>query len=344
MRGSGRRLPSARSCVVIAVLAVASGLLATAGCSVLLDWNGYTGGSAPGVDGGNYLLTCGTHQVCAPVPPTGWTGPVAFAEVASDAGAPTCSGSYMPTFQGSAGLDVPPPVCNCTCSPPTGQTCPLPQVSFFSDSNCATPCGTPAMLSNSTCPTVPSGCTSEEVAAVTPQGGSCSPNFSETLPGTTWARESTACVPSGDVSQGSCSAGNFCLPSPPSSFTFCVSQPGIASWCPDGSTYSQGPFHEYADRTLTEGRGCTNCSCGDPADASCDQVPGFLYITNCTIPTIPFATPLACTPMAGSGNGLPRATALPAGSAHAGQCAPMGGVPQGSATPNGTATSFCCAL
>jgi hypothetical protein len=334
---------------ILGLLAFATaGIMSTEACSVLLDWTGYTGtgggaGAEGGADGGGYLLTCGMNLRCAPAPPPGWTGPVAFGEVSNDAGTPTCGDSYSMAFKGSAGLEVPPAVCNCSCSVPTGATCPMPAVSFFSDSSCTAACGTPVTLSTSSCPDVPSGCSALQIASASPQGGSCSPTTNETFPPATWSRQSVECFPVPATSQGSCSAGNFCLPAPPASLAFCVSQPGVAAACPNGSSYNQGPFVEFSGVSMTESRRCSDCGCEPPTGATCDQPTGFSYISNCGIPTVPFSTPSACAPAGSSSpNGLPKANPLPL-TVHGGQCAPTGGVPAGTVTPDDTPTSFCCA-
>ena len=333
---------------------MAGAVLSTEACSVLLDWTGYTGGgggrgSADGGSdgGGGYLLTCGMNQFCARAAPSGWTGPVAFAEVAADAGAPTCGDSYSIAFHGAAGLNVPSAVCECSCSAPTGVTCPMPAVSFFSDPGCAMPCGAPAPLDTSTCVMAPNGCNTLdagtgvvhlalEVATAVPTGGACSPSTAETLHPATWARRSLECIPTNTPDQGSCSAGAFCLPAAPTSLSFCIGQAGVATQCPSGSGYMSGPFVEYADPlTLAEGRSCSNCGCDPPADAGCSQPTGLLE-SNCTIPNIPFL-PSQCF----AENGVKGITA--ASVTTSGKCTPTGGLAVGTVTPLSSTMSFCCA-
>ena len=328
---------------------VALGTAATASmaaCSVLLDWTGYTGETEAGStfvpDSGTYRVTCGPSQYCAPPPPPGWTGPVAFADVAADAAAPACGAAYSLRFRGSAGLNFPPAICTCSCSPPMGTTCPMPEVAYFSDSNCMNACGTPTTLSNCSAP--PAGCSALKVASAMPEGGSCSPTdagVTMTVPPATWSRQSLECVPSATPEGKSCGAGELCLPAPPPSLGFCVSQAGAATECPAGSGYTQGPFVEYPS-AKAEGRTCSDCLCDPPTGGSCTQPGGFIVDSQCATPAAIPLVPSHCFPSTVDPIGVGAKTYSPATVASAGACAART-LAGGTVTPAGAATTFCCA-
>jgi hypothetical protein len=65
-----------------------------------------------------------TSYACVPPVPSGWTGPF---ELFEGTKAPASCGADYPTqaYAGTAGIQVPQAVCNCTCNPATGQTCTL---------------------------------------------------------------------------------------------------------------------------------------------------------------------------------------------------------------------------
>jgi hypothetical protein len=325
----------------VRVVVLAACALSIGACSVLLDWNGYTDGTdadaASTADGPRYLLTCGTNKFCAPAAPSGWSGPVVFAEFDGTATPPSCGNDYSTRFQGKAGLDAGPAVCTCSCSDPTGVTCPMPKVDFFSDNSCSTPCGNPMPLNTSACVAPPTNCTNLEIEATVTTGGSCMPtSVGMTVPPSAWTRQSLACAPMAVPDQGTCSSGEFCLPGAPSSLSYCVSQAGKAASCPANSAYTQGPFVEYSGN-VTDTRACSPCGCSPPDGGTCSPPQGLIFDKMCNIPAgPPLISPMGCSLATGL-------TAVMASSLRtSGQCASTGGAPQGTATPSDPPTTFCC--
>jgi hypothetical protein len=318
------------------IAAGAGAVLSLGACSLLLDWNDYTGGEGGSDAGPAPPPTCGQDEFCAPAPPAGWNGPVAFGEVAADAATPACGDNYTAGFLGKSILDVPEAGCSCTCGAPTGVSCPTPSMAFYSDPTCATPCGTPAPIDGSSCPTTASGCSAMEMPVAMPEGGSCSPTTDAMFPPATWERQALECVPSTTPDAGSCTAGSYCLPAAPTALGYCVTQTGKASSCPSGP-YSRGPYVEYSG-DLTEERTCSDCTCGPPDGGTCNQPAGFLENQSCDIPSLPWA-PGACVPFPGQSAVKAVATAS---LASPGKCTPSGSKPGGTVLLPALVQSFCC--
>jgi hypothetical protein len=342
-----------------ALLAVTA--LGGAGCSVLLDWNDFTGGSGDGgtgdgsiADGGvdtgavgdggaSEAATCGTAMQCTPSAPTGWSGPVAlFVAPAAQGTPPACGAAYAatPAFDGNAGLGTTSATCSpCACGAVTGVTCSPPVMTFYVDTSCGSPAFGTQTLTTSCEPTTYIGASAVTVSGPTAGGGACTTTGgTATITAPAWTTVARACAPaSAPSSSPSCAAGEVCAPAPASPFgsAQCVMQPGMATMCPAG--YSTGPQVLYAG--VDDQRGCTACQCTDPTGATC-TLPSPAIDTECPSPsggTLPApATCSAFTP--------PDTVKLAASPtvADAGSCALAdGGMPTGTATATG-ATSFCC--
>src|SRR6185312_3269904 len=97
--------------------------------------------------------------------------------------------------------------------------------------------------------------------------------------------------------------------------------------------------------SATDTRACTACTCEAPGTASCGYGGlgpiDFRYNfdgMNCTIvPAGGFSIPSACSPL--NGQGLQTSSAP---DYDAGHCFVDGGLPQGTVTPTGAPTTFCC--
>jgi hypothetical protein len=140
-----------------------------------------------------------------------------------------------------------------------------------------------------------------------------------------------------ETTQGSCAAGSFCLPTAPPSLTYCVTQTGLASACPDGG-YTVGPFVEYSG-SGTEARGCSDCACDPPEGTLCAQAFGSVVDTNCNLPaTYPWVT-ATCNLLPGQ-SGVK--TLKTASVSSAGKCPPTGGKPNGAMALPSVVQTFCC--
>jgi len=351
--------------------AAVTGAVTACACSVLLDWNGYTGGTA-GLDGGlldgealdgsldedaapgkdsaggpPVLVDCGAGAVCSAAAPSGWNGPLALYEGAL-ASVPACGAGYMsaPVFEGNAGLSAPPLTCSpCTCSDPSGGTCSDPLVSFYSDGQCQNPCGTSSALASAACVMTPSCGIAYQITATTPVGGACAHGGGGVAfrPPVTWSKRARACAPAATAQPGSCSAGLLCLPSPQTAFSprFCVSQVGAVPSCP--SPFTDGPRVYYGD-PVNDARMCSDCTCGPPTGQACSvssrpPPDGFPWLdTSCKIPgNAPLTSPNPCAlVLAAKSFGFTAAPKLAVG-----QCAPDGGKATGDVAPTAP-TTFCC--
>jgi len=343
---------------LVATIVAAATASSIAGCSIALDWTGYTGGAA----GGDAGLTgagdgagagvpaggaCSGDVRCVPPPPdTGWIGPLALYDGPPGATLPDCA-------PGESGLDVfsgltgPAASCStCACAAPQGDACTDPALTFFADPGCAMACGPATSLTDKACVAPPTASTCSAAAfAVGPStpagGGACAASGGmATLPPATWSRVARACMPVGPLSRGggSCPASSVCLPNPasPPQAAICVEQAGDAA-CPATGYPSKRLYYTGVD----DQRGCTPCTCAAPAGASCSFAaasPGFRYDPlTCTAPMFPFGVPTACQTFTGGDPfKLFSAPVLDPGS-----CASAGGEPTGTASPTGLLT-FCC--
>lgn len=327
-------------------------LACAAGCSVLLDWNDFSGGGDAGGDaaagdgqvaeGGDAPTegaptTCTTGMQCTTTPPAGWTGPVAL-YVATTGSPPPCGAGFAstPAFDGNANLTAAAaPTCSaCGCGAPTGESCNGPVMSFYLDSSCDGPSLQQTVTSQCST-TLPPGAMSATVAAPLATGGTCAATGgTATTPPVVWGQLARACSVASAPGSADCSAGQVCVPTPsaPFSTNICVMQAGVATACPVG--YATGPQVFYSG--VDDERACTPCECGAPTGGQCTIVSP--AITNCLSgPSLD--APNACTAFTG---GEPVKLANTPVLSNPGTCAvASGGVSTGTATPTG-ATSFCC--
>lgn len=356
--------------------AIAATALLAVDCSLVLDWNNYTGadasgggafgdGSTSGMDAGggtgadaggateagSFGAPCGVapDQRCYPMPPSSdWSGPVElYVGLAGDA-VPECGQGYSraQVFDGYGDMSAADAGCTpCGCSVPQGGACSPPPVALYSDPGCSTPCGAPdASLSTTAC-VATSGCSNFQVGASTPTPGSCAatggtPNYDAAV---TWSSVARACVPMTFATQ-SCGADQFCVPAPTGLFgsRVCIMRVGDQPVCPGGLPYADRMvFHT---RNVVDTRACSACSCQPATGASCFfpaafPLPGFRYGDSmCNAFGVPFGVPSGCQAVTTIANGLKLATAP---ILDAGACAADGGQPTGSVIPSVSET-FCC--
>jgi hypothetical protein len=341
-------------------------------CSLVLDWNNYTGGDANAGGGvgsdvgaddaspaqtgdadpnageaGSLGAPCGSDRRCEPPPPTpDWSGPVElYVGPASDP-LPPCGAGYSSAsvFDGYRGMSFAAASCSpCGCSAPQGGACSPAPVTFYSDPSCAAPCGAgDASLTTTTCAAT-AGCTNFQVGPSTPtRMGGCMPEGGAPTydAAVSWAQVARACMPEATAS-GSCGGGQLCVPSPAGAFPprVCILKAGDTS-CP-GLPYINRIVFYTSD--VVDTRACSNCSCEAPSGVSCSfpaafPLPGFRYADSlCAIPNVPFGVPSSCQVVMGA-SGLKLATPPVL---DAGACPTSGGEPDGSVVP-AAAETFCC--
>jgi hypothetical protein len=326
--------------------------LGATGCSALLDWNDYTGGSgdgggAPTGEGGldatsgdaatdapiaaDVIVTCGSGGTCAPGAPSNWMGPVVLTVGAGSP--PMCPTGTTDVFDGHGDLVAPAATCSsCSCGA-ASVTCAGPVLTLYDDPGCTTAAGTTL--------TAGAACTPVVAAAVTVAApvatGSCAPSTSvATTTPPTWGTTARACTVGAPPP---CSGGGLCV-LPSASADVCVMQMGAATMCPHG--YPAGPQLFYTG--VDDGRACSACSCGAPSGVSCSiaspAVDAYAPGSGCSgTPGVTMSAPATCTEL------TPYQfveLVAPPSVVGTGSCGVAGGgMAIGMATPKG-ATSFCC--
>jgi hypothetical protein len=340
------------------VAAIACAFAGAPGCSLLLDWNDFSGGgdsgagdsstdttgTSDGHPGADSPLdgvadgppaTCSGNGQCVAAAPSGWTGPVELF-VAPSGTPPSCGAGFdaTPAFDGNGGLTAAAPTCTaCGCGGPTGASCSGPFMSFYVDDSCGTPSIDQQEVTAQCEPTVPIAA-SVQVGEPVLTAGSCAPTGgTPSIPAVVWSQVARACTPVSTAPSGTCDSGQICTASPVGGFTAsaCVLQPGVATSCPSG--YPTGPQVFYSG--VDDERACSACTCGAPTGAACSI--GIPAVSNCVDGTTLDAGPDCSAFTGGDLVKLGSPVTLNAGS-----CAVSGGgAPGGVATGTG-GTSFCC--
>jgi len=281
---------------------------------------------------------------CVPAAPGGWTGPFAFYEGPA-AGAPGCTAATnfpSTVLDGHGPLDgnAPPAQCApCACTPPSTAGCPANlTIQWYSDMNCTQACTSSTGDSGGGgCPAIDVACSAHSFIAPAPAPGACTAGGgSATLPALPWGSTARACAPPA-LPQSDCPSGSLCSPVPPVPFgaKMCVSRTGNMA-CPSGPYSSQTSAYSGA----TDTRGCAACGCGGIQGYTCGGAainPG----EDCFGPPA-LSQPLssACTSLAGYAGMATYSLLGGAGSPDSGACAPSGGTPMGTVTPN--PVTVCC--
>ncbi len=314
---------------------------------------------------------CVDYQCVADVP-TGWEGFYSLYDgVGPDPGCPsTFPTATLPPYQ--ADLTVPPATCSCTCGVATGQTCaaldtiklltrdaacaanakctgPSLAVPMGWDGSCYGPnyypggrttCGpgTDSMCSTETGNPCNVSVTSSALAAT---GGSCMPSQVQVMkPDLVWARFGRACGTDPMANGKGCNIGQTCVPKPQLPYVtgLCIYKQGDNA-CPAGAFKQKHLFYEGASDT----RDCTNdCSCSPPSGGTCPTTIAIYSDTGgvCNTKVAEFQAG-SCADVAGNPNLAGRTASAP-GAPTGATCAPSGGQPTGTATPDLPVT-FCCA-
>ncbi len=320
----------------LAVLTAAGAIAGLAACSLLLDWNGFTGGPPAAV-------SCGDNLECATVidpGDAGWQGPLAL--YGPDATPPGC-GTGFTTY---AVFDAGPATCTeCGCGSVTGGSCPF-DISYYSDPGikCADECGHQQLPSN-TCVQPVCG-SSFKITASPVLTGTCGTTGGDASLPAAFSPVARACPVNPNFATNSCGANQVCLSAPPMPKPplLCYMTEGAATSCPSVA-YNFGPYIYYStDSPVMDLRGCTPCQCAVTGAGCLNTGVGTTvqyYDSQCVNPqfSLPSLIPGACTQIMNDG-GL---KAQPIATYDPGACTLTGGgQPMGEAQPTGQPTSFCC--
>jgi hypothetical protein len=218
-------------------------------------------------DDGDGLVDCEdpdcSDYVCAPAPPSGWSGPLVLSPAGST---PACP----PLFDGAASrtgdelTNVPPASCACTCGPASGATCTGNATLLrFATSDCS---DTPAMLSIPPASACSGGIGTmwggKALLAATP--GTCTGTDTPTKPAPeTAARALCEAARVG----GGCGAGVCVAPTPP---TFepgaCVVRAGDVA-CESSAYVARTVVYTGG---IADERTCPACTCEAATGAACE--------------------------------------------------------------------------
>jgi hypothetical protein len=314
---------------------------------------GVEGGRADALQDGSDAGACS----CAPLAPSGWSGPVLFNEAAE---APACSGLYGTTvFSGysdpTAGAYVCPPgncgsvvgyECNATlqwnhnlCAAVSGG---CNTVSGFDPGVCTKSGAQEGSCAGSTVSSV-------TLVSVASAPGSCAAAVDQppalTTP-QTFGGQASACAPTTTPGPGSCSSSDVCLPDPGSS-SVCIWSAGTVA-CP-GAPYATQYLVYATDTFDTSSLNCTGYSCTLTGETTCETSGSVTVYTadaadKCGVAQDPISLsgPGAC---AATGGGITAGNTYSAiwqpTTGSAGTCAASGGTLEGAVKPP-PATTFCC--
>jgi hypothetical protein len=292
---------------------------------------------------------CQAGYVCDDPVPSGWQGPVEL-YVGNGSPLPTppgCATPYANDFvDGNEGLNVPLAQCSCACGSVNGADCNQSIDWFaYSDTQCQSQCGNGQMPPSTANFCSSAGCTAQSFKVTAGPANlataSCQPNATTTLPPVTWQQVLRGCGYSGPADVGGCDAGAHCVARPASPFggKACIYS-ATDQACPGGSSYSS---KQLVYSSVAEGRGCTQCTCGNPTGVSCALDGGltmYAFVSNppCN-DAVGTAQPGAgCVPTVGTGSAIEGyVTAAVTG----GSCQPAVSDPTGTVTPQGPIT-VCC--
>jgi hypothetical protein len=278
---------------------------------------------------------------CTPLPPPGWTGPLAIFEGSGSIlpSLPPCSGSFA--TDDYDGFDAPTATastCTCSCGAPSGAAC-QGSVSFSQNGSCSKSCGAPATLPQGACtPVNTSGCSGGgPVVSVSASasGGACAPTPSTTIPTAAWTKEVRACGLSSTPIAATCETGEACVPVPSLPYeagNLCVSQVGNVA-CP-ASFPKQRIYYESS----TDTRGCSACSCAEPTEVVCaGGTVNSYFDSSCGFLVNSSAFPQSCETRSGATASMD----LTGVTASGGTCAPSAVTPTGDVSPEQPLT-ICC--
>lgn len=292
-------------------------------------------------DDGNGLVDCEDPAcasfTCLPEVPAGWDGPVML--FAGSGTMPDC-GFFQTVVEG--GLEIssyPPANCPaCSCSAPTGESCPMPVVELYDSGSCSA--GPDLVVS----PSSPGTCRtfqdtveydSARVLPAQPSGGSCQASAGPPdVPDFEWPDPALVCEADVPDAGGGCEDSG-CVPRPPAPYLpqYCVFREGLLP-CP-GTNYDRFVVYD----TFSDTRACSGCTCSSPDGGTCAGQVSVYGSSSCSGATNDVPTDGSCAGLSGSilYESLSYEPDGPSGSS----CTPSGGVPVGSVKESDPVT-VCC--
>jgi hypothetical protein len=288
--------------------------------------------------------------VCAPRPPQGFQGPLAFYTVKGSPlpAAPPCIDQYEPTpaYDGNADVSAPAGECKCECDPSSTTPCGSPVITLFSDTGCMTPCGPAQPVPTKAaapplCGTMDAGAcidpTYAKVAAARP-GGACTPKSIGLPPPHSWGSVARLCEPKKDI-VAECDADKVLAPItkfPYQTDNYCLLTTLADAECPP--TYPKKSVFYDSDKFLDE-RSCGECTCAPPTGSCGGSVVTTDDPSTCSGGVDSFdPLPAGCQNIEKS-RGFAYTPGPDAGVSP--RCDPGGGGPTGSLQPT-AATTICC--
>lgn len=273
--------------------------------------------------------TCDAGEVCIPDAPVGWSGPSAVYRGAEPP--PSCPAT-LPTIgvTASADLIAPEADCGCECDDAQGYTC-TNTVREQGQSDCLLPIfnADSWTLDSGECQTMSTGSIvfGSTTPALDTAGASCAPNANEFVTEPSWGMNVQGC----DVPEDAPSCdGGLCTATPTDPYeAVCIHVEGDAM-CPEGP-YSE---REVVYTGIADDRGCSECSCGEPAGTCNGNV--YFQSTCGTLPVLYESGPAGGCIDVGQVPGAVSYSAQPDVT-----CAPSGGTPTGAAEGTGPIT-LCC--
>jgi hypothetical protein len=269
---------------------------------------------------------CAATHRCAPKPPGGWQGPVAFTLGASPAAGCELSGGYPSEKYDLPQNTYPAATCSqCTCDAQP-VTCPAPRVRSYANANCTSERANHQL----TTPCTVFEVTGQEQDAVkleiAPPTGNCAPStVVVTLPPPMVTSHGRAC---GDATEGAGCGAELCVPRPAAPFAeICITREGDHA-CPNQYPVEHALALDYDDQ-----RGCSKCSCGA---ASCSASITVYEPNDCSGTVLATANAHdQCAVLSTGQNGM--SVGL---TATGKTCPPSGGQSEGAVTP--APITVCC--
>ena len=279
---------------------------------------------------------------CVPRAPAGWLGPIAFWDGPSGPAdqLPACPTGYTDPTDLHHELNAPDGPCTCTCAA-QGQVCSdNTALHIYSDLKCSSLCETVAPQACSAVSVCTGSQGSIDSNIPTPTGGSCKATPSGPADAS-WDNDSRLC--NANPARVCDDPGQVCAPLPNSPYISqqCVMRVMAAASavppCPDGFPNATALYGSFAD-----GRGCSECTCGDVSGGTCSGSITLTDSSDCST-GVDYVLGAKCLSFdLGQGNVKPTHVG--------GHYTVEGGIcnvatepkPTGKAAPNGRFTVVCC--
>ncbi|MEZ4224305.1 MAG: hypothetical protein R3B13_25370 [Polyangiaceae bacterium] len=243
------------------------GTAGSSGAGGLSGASGSGGAATGGAAGSGGTTGCASGHTCVGAPPAGWSGPVTVGT------GTTCPSEYATSLADLKDKFLPgTPSCTCNCGSTT-VTCGAVTLWDYTQDAClgtSSPIGTITPVSQCVV-------TNNQLDKQVRIAGSASclgESVTKNIPSPSWASNAKIC--GGGQDAGGCSAGQLCVPDPPSGFAgLCVYRTGDFT-CPSGFSNRTVYYKSFTDT-----RNCSACSC-NPSGWSCRTTMSIYQSFNCT--------------------------------------------------------------